>query len=106
MSDTVAGNPTDAALGQLRQSLRGEVIVPGDEAYDHARSVLKGAINRRPGVVARCAGVADVIEAVHFARTRGLLVAVRGGGHSSTATKTSRPSRKGQHKPSHEAHRA
>ena len=82
MSDALAGKLTDAALGELRQSLRGEVIVPGDPAYDRARSVWNGAIDRRPSLVARCAGVADVIDAVRFARTQGLLVAVRGGGHN------------------------
>ena len=56
--------------------------MPGDDEFDEARKVWNGMIDRRPGLIARCSGTADVIAAVNFARTHGLLVAVRGGGHS------------------------
>jgi FAD/FMN-containing dehydrogenase len=61
---------------------RGELLRPDDDGYDSARRVWNGMIDKRPAVIARCTGVADVVSAVNFARTNGLLVAVRGGGHS------------------------
>lgn len=72
----------DRALDQLRPSFRGELFGPEDVAYDEHRKVWNGSIDRRPGVIARCAGVADVRAAVRFGRDQDLLVAVRGGGHS------------------------
>jgi FAD/FMN-containing dehydrogenase len=62
-------------------SFRGEVFTPGDEGYDAARALWNGMIDKRPRAILRCAGVADVIDAVHFAREQRLPVAVRGGGH-------------------------
>ena len=76
---TLAAATTD--LERLRDSIRGPVIGPDDEGYDAARAIWNGAIDRRPAFVARCTGVADVVAAVRFARERGLLVAVRAGGH-------------------------
>jgi FAD/FMN-containing dehydrogenase len=66
---------------RLRDSVRGQVIGPGDDGYDEARSIWNGAIDRRPAWIARCTGVADVVAAVRFARERDLLVSVRAGGH-------------------------
>ncbi|MFC4542087.1 FAD-binding oxidoreductase [Halosolutus amylolyticus] len=63
-------------------ALHGPVIRPSDENYDHTRAVWNGMIDKYPAVIARCRGVADVINAVNFARDRDLLVAVRGGGHN------------------------
>jgi len=69
-------------LASLRQCLRGEVCLPGDPGYEEARSLWNAMIDRRPGMVMRCAGTADVIEAVNFAREHQLLLAVRSGGHN------------------------
>ncbi len=66
----------------LRQMVRGEVVAPGDFAYDQARRVWNGMIDRRPGAIVYCAGSDDVVAAVRFARSRSLLVAVRAGGHN------------------------
>lgn len=71
-----------SALRDLRARLRGPVYLPQDDGYDTARAVWNGSINRYPSILARCAGVADVITAVRFAREHELLVAVRSGGHS------------------------
>ncbi|UCD57564.1 MAG: FAD-binding oxidoreductase, partial [Candidatus Hydrogenedentota bacterium] len=68
---------------EFRQSLRGELIQPGDLGYDDVRKVYTAMIDRRPGLIARCADVADVITAVNFGRENNLLVAVRGGGHNA-----------------------
>jgi hypothetical protein len=66
----------------LRNRFRGALLRPGEEGYDEARRVWNGAIDRRPALIARCAGSDDVAEAVRFARAHDLLVSVRGGGHS------------------------
>jgi len=60
----------------------GAVLEPADEGYEAARQVWNGDITRRPAVIARCTGVADVMAAVRFGRDRDLAVAVRGGGHA------------------------
>jgi FAD/FMN-containing dehydrogenase len=70
------------AVEELERSFRGELVRPGEPAYDERRKVWNGSIERFPALIARCAGVADVIAAVRFARDSGLAVAVRGGGHS------------------------
>ncbi|HWI09575.1 MAG TPA: FAD-binding oxidoreductase [Solirubrobacteraceae bacterium] len=72
-----------AVLDQLAGAFDGEIVRPGDPAYDDARSVWNGMIDRRPEVIARCARTSDVVAAVGFARDSGLPVAVRGGGHSA-----------------------
>jgi FAD/FMN-containing dehydrogenase len=74
----------EAAVHDFAASLRGPLLRPGDNGYDEARKVWNGMIDRRPALIARCAGVADVIAAVRFARAHELLVAVRGGGHNIT----------------------
>jgi hypothetical protein len=76
---TVVG---EASLQELEESLRGQLIRPGDAGYDEARAVWNGAIDKHPAAIVRCAGVADVRHAVEFARSQDLLVAVRGGKHS------------------------
>ena len=67
---------------ELRMKFRGALLLPGEEGYDEARRVWNGAIDRRPALIARCAGADDVVEAVRFAREQDLPVSVRGGGHS------------------------
>jgi FAD/FMN-containing dehydrogenase len=69
-------------VADLKGSLRGELLLPSQSGYDQARKVWNGAFDRRPALIARCAGAADVTQAVTFARAHNLLVAVRGGGHS------------------------
>jgi FAD/FMN-containing dehydrogenase len=74
----------DAALREFRAEMRGPVLVPGQDGYSAARRVWNGMIDRKPALIARCAGAADVISALTFARSHGLLVSVRGGGHNVT----------------------
>ncbi|ACZ39993.1 FAD-binding oxidoreductase [Sphaerobacter thermophilus] len=69
-------------IAGLRARFRGALLQPGEEGYDESRRVWNGAIDRRPGLIARCAGADDVVAAVRFARERDLLVSVRGGGHA------------------------
>ncbi len=69
-------------IADLRGSLRGELLIPGATGYDQARKVWNGSFDRHPALIARCAGAADVVQAVKFAAAHSLLVAVRGGGHS------------------------
>ena len=67
---------------EFKAGLRGQLLSPGDDGYDRARKLWNGMFDRRPALIARCAGAADVIRAVSFARDNRLAVAVRGGGHS------------------------
>ncbi len=62
--------------------VRGEVLEPGDEGYEEARTIWNDMVDRRPAVIVRCRGAADVIEVVNYARDHELLLSVRGGGHS------------------------
>jgi FAD binding domain/Berberine and berberine like len=71
-----------SALEKFRQSLRGESLCPGEPRYDTVRAVPNAMIDRRPVVIARCSGAADVVACVRFGREHDLTVAVRGGGHS------------------------
>ena len=72
----------------LQDAVRGQVILPGHEDYDQARRVWNGAIDRHPAMVVRCAGVADVLASVRYAREHDLLMAVRGGGHNVAGSGT------------------
>jgi FAD/FMN-containing dehydrogenase len=72
---------TDGHVAELRAAVRGQVIARGDLEYDTARRVFNAMIDRRPVLIVRCVGAADVIASVRFARERGLVVSVRSGGH-------------------------
>ena len=72
----------ETALAELQAGFRGEIVGRDDPTYDEHRKVWNGSIDRRPALIARCAGVADVIASVRFGRKHGLPVAVRSGGHS------------------------
>ena len=72
----------EETLAALKGRLRGAVALPGEDGYDAARTIWNAMVDRRPAVVARCLGAADVIEAVKLARDQNLLVAVRAGGHN------------------------
>jgi len=74
--------PDPSGLAALRREFEGELVIPSDASYDEHRRIWNGSIDRYPALIARCAGVADVTAAVGFARDTGLIVAVRGGGHS------------------------
>jgi len=69
-------------VSAFKTQLRGELIQPSDANYDEARKVYNAMIDKRPALIARCAGVADVITAVNFGRDNDLTVAIRGGGHN------------------------
>jgi FAD/FMN-containing dehydrogenase len=69
-------------VGQLREQVRGQTITADDPTYEDARRVYNAMIDRRPSVIVRCAGAADVVAAVNFGRESGLGLAVRGGSHS------------------------
>ena len=71
-----------ASVEGFRDSLNGESLLPGDEGYDDARRIWNAMVDKRPALIARCSGTADVIKSVNFARERDLLISVRGGGHN------------------------
>ena len=75
-------------VDQLKSSFRGELIQPTDAAYESARKVYNGMIDKRPRLIARCVDVADVMAAVEFGRENGLLTAIRGGGHNGAGLGT------------------
>jgi FAD/FMN-containing dehydrogenase len=77
-----AGSSIAKATTELARRFSGQLLHPGDAGYDETRQVHNGLIDKRPALIARCRGVADVVDAVNLARTQGLEVAVRGGGHN------------------------
>src|SRR3982074_154619 len=78
----------EATLADLRTRMRGDLILPSDERYDAARAVYNAMIDKRPGLIARCVDVADVMAAVNFAREHLLPLAIRGGGHNGAGLGT------------------
>jgi hypothetical protein len=74
------------AFVELSRSFRGELLLPTTPGYDTARTIWNGAVDRRPAIVARCTGVADVVAAVRSAREHDLEIAIRGGGHNVAGT--------------------
>ncbi len=90
MSQTIAPVLGEATVQELREAVQGEILTPQDDGYAEARRIWNGAHDgRRPALVVRCSGAADVIAAVGFARSNDLTVAVRGGGHSVAGFSTS-----------------
>ena len=77
-----------AAVKELRDSIRGRLLLPGQEGYDLARRVLNPTIDRHPALIVQPTGAADIMTAVTFARERDLLLAVKCGGHSSSGKST------------------
>src|ERR687891_2147186 len=86
MSATQTLPPRAGAFDDLARSFRGELVLPGSAGYDAARAIWNGAVDRRPQLIARCSGAADVAAAVRFARDHDLEIAVRGGGHNVAGT--------------------
>jgi hypothetical protein len=84
MTQTLSGLSADA-VEAFRAEFAGSVVVPPDPGYDEVRRVWNGTIGRRPALVARCTGVADVLRAVDFARTQHVLTAIRAAGTTSPA---------------------
>src|SRR5262249_51423257 len=76
----------DATIAERSPRFRGALIRPGDAPYETQRRIWNGAIDRRPALIARCSGAADVRAVVAFGRERELVVAVRGGGHNVAGT--------------------
>lgn len=70
------------AVGELSAKFAGRLLQPTDAAYDEARRVHNGLIDKRPALIAQCRGMADIVDAVQLARRLQLAVAVRGGGHN------------------------
>lgn len=82
MSTEAAASIDAERIQQFAAGVRGVVLQPGDAAYDDARAVRNGLIDRRPALIVQCHGTADVVDAVGFARDHGLLVSIRGGAHN------------------------
>ncbi|MGH3742783.1 MAG: FAD-binding oxidoreductase, partial [Micromonosporaceae bacterium] len=77
---------TTAEISALRDRFSGQVLEPEDPGYDRDRAIFNSMIDKRPAVIARCTGVADVLAALRFGIDHGLRVAVRGGGHNVAGT--------------------
>src|SRR5579871_6879926 len=69
-------------INSLRSVFRGQIFEPKDVGYDEARQIWNASVSKRPAVIARCSGLADVVAAVNFAAANSLLTAIRGGGHN------------------------
>jgi len=73
---------SNSAIEELKTAIRGQLMLPDDAGFDEARSIWNAMIDRRPAMILRCAGVADVRRGIAFARENGLPLAIRGGGHN------------------------
>lgn len=73
--------PNSAKVEELRKGFKGKVITPGDREYEESRKIWNGMVDKRPAIIARCAGTQDAVKAVNFARDNGIQLAVRGAGH-------------------------
>jgi len=89
MTEMLAPVLGEATVQELRESVRGDVLLPGEGGYDEAKRIWNAAHDgSAPGLVVRCTGTADVVAALGFARSNDLAVAVRGGGHSVAGLST------------------
>ena len=82
---TLNGRETDiepAVVSAFKTRIKGPVFAPGDAGYEESRTLWNGMIDRKPALVVRCLGVADVIACVRFAREHDLLLCIKGGGHN------------------------
>jgi FAD/FMN-containing dehydrogenase len=75
-------NLSGAIVDEFKSNFRGQVLCADDQDYDDVRIIWNGMHDKKPALIVRCTGVADVIDAVNFSRKNNLLVAVRGGGHN------------------------
>jgi FAD/FMN-containing dehydrogenase len=89
----VGKSPGDGTIAHIQDEIQlfeaefgGDIVLPGDEEYDEARSVWNGMIDKYPAMIVRCSGVADVVASVVFAREQDLPLTVRGGGHNVAGT--------------------
>jgi FAD/FMN-containing dehydrogenase len=73
---------TSQALSEFQARVHGALLTPDDDGYTESRTIWNGMIDRHPGLIARCVGVADVTACVNFAREHNLLLSIRGGGHN------------------------
>ncbi len=80
--DTARTHVQARNIEELKSAFKGTILLPSDAAYEDARKIWNGMIDKRPAVIARCATTTDVVRAVHFARDNGVVLAVRGGGHN------------------------
>ena len=80
--DLAGAAVSESRIEQFRIACRGVIIRPTDGDYDSARRIWNASIDKYPGLIVRCSGLADVMAAVGFAREHRLLVAIRGGGHN------------------------
>jgi len=76
---TLTSTLDSSTIEEFKNQLRGELILPQDQGYDEARKIYNAMIDKRPGMIAKCANVADVISAVNFGRNNGITVSIRGG---------------------------
>jgi hypothetical protein len=79
---SLAKSLDDATIRELGVVLRGDLVLPGGDGYDRARAVFNGMVDRRPALIVRCAGAADVVRGVKLAHSHDLPLSIRGGGHS------------------------
>ena len=82
MSEELATTLDSAAVSTFREAFAGQIVLPDDPSYDAARIVWNGMVDRRPAIVVRPTGVADVLSALRLGRDQELAIAVRSGGHS------------------------